>query len=85
MQPNGEYMKLKVRDISTGTDEETQAQICKPFYTRKDEGGAGAFGRATIYGIIKQCGGFIAVDSEPGCGTISISSFPVQLECLNNL
>ena len=76
----GRYVQIRIADTGTGIPREIQARVFEPFFTTKAVGKGTGLGLATVYGILRQAGGSIRVESEPGLGTAFIILLPTVLE-----
>jgi len=72
----GEYVELSVTDTGTGISKQEQNYVFEPFYTTKEVGKGTGLGLSMVYGIVKQSGGFVWVDGEPGQGARFIIYLP---------
>ena len=78
IMPEGEYSALVVEDDGGGIAPEDLAKIYEPFFTTKEQGKGTGLGLSTVYGFVKQSGGFVFADSEPGRGTRFSVYLPVH-------
>ncbi len=78
--PAGEYVRIKVVDQGCGIPADKLTKVFEPFFTTKGAGKGTGLGLSMAYGIVKQTGGFIFVDSEIGKGTVFTLYFPVAVQ-----
>ncbi len=77
--PPGDYALIRVTDTGHGIQPDRLQKIFEPFYTTKRPGEGTGLGLSTAYGIVKQTGGFIFADSEPGEGSTFLLYFPIHV------
>ena len=75
--PPGMYALLTIQDTGCGMTDEVKAHIFEPFFTTKGAGRGTGLGLATLYGIVRQAGGFVTVESEPGRGAKFFVHLPI--------
>ncbi|MGE5315899.1 MAG: response regulator [Acidobacteriota bacterium] len=74
------FVGISVTDTGMGMDEQTKSKIFDPFFSTKEKGKGTGLGLAIVHGIMKHHGGFIDVESAPGCGTTFTLLFPVATQ-----
>ena len=81
----GEYVALSVEDSGHGIPPDILAHVFEPFFTTKGPGKGTGLGLPTVYGIVKQSGGYVAIDTAPGIGTTITTYLPVCNEPLTEV
>ena len=75
----GNFVRMEMADTGTGMTPEVMAHVFEPFYTTKEKGKGTGLGLATVYGIVKQHGGWVTVQSKVGKGAIFSIHLPVSV------
>jgi two-component system cell cycle sensor histidine kinase/response regulator CckA len=81
LRPPGAHVLVELRDTGVGMDEDTQTHVFEPFFTTKEPGKGTGLGLSTVYGIVKQSGGYLDLVSAPGAGATFSIFFP-RLEAI---
>jgi PAS domain S-box-containing protein len=74
--PEGDYVRLRIRDTGHGMSHDTMTRVFEPFFTTKEVGRGTGLGLPMVYGFVKQSGGHVLLDSTPGVGTVVTLLFP---------
>lgn len=76
LRPAGCYVTLAVKDTGSGMTQAVRDRVFEPYFTTKSEDGGTGLGLAQVYGVVRQAGGFVDIESAPGQGTTITLAFP---------